>query len=69
MRHSRNMTNTNNTNTTVTRIDRRNCCEVYSTERVNCSICGVDGWRGDFPNQGGIVYGPDGNLTCDDCAD
>lgn len=49
---------------------------VLSTERATCARCGVEGWRGDWPSEDGIVSG--GGETalgeyahrrvCDPCA-
>lgn len=37
-----------------------------SQERATCSECGVEGWRGGWPGEGGIVpLGP--RLYRDDC--
>ena len=56
-------------NTTVYRVDS-NGREALSTERATCAACGAEGWRGDWPEQGGIVPDParGGRLYCDDCA-
>ena len=45
--------------------------EVLSAERSTCSRCGVDGWVGDWPDQGGLVADPGqaGELFCDPCAE
>lgn len=41
--------------------------EHLSTERTTCTCCQTEGWRGDWPDQGGVV--PSGSdLLCDDCA-
>jgi len=44
--------------------------EVLSTTTACCARCGVEGWAGDFPAQGGIVADPreSGRSYCDDCA-
>ena len=51
-------------NTTVYVADNTTHADELSTERVTCERCGCEGWRGDFPCQGGIVSG-----LCDECAD
>ena len=43
--------------------------ERESAERAICDRCGVVGWRGDWPDQGGIVADSRGELVCDACAD
>ena len=53
-------------NTTVYRASPEG--EWISTERASCEECGAEGWRGDFPDQGGIVH-YEGKLTCDPCWD
>lgn len=52
-------------NTTVYRYTERG--EHLSEERATCTRCGVEGWRGDWPDQGGIVP-LDSEMLCDDCA-
>jgi len=53
------------TNTTVYR-SSLDWGEQLSTERASCEECGTEGWRGDFPDQGGIVH-YEGTLICDPC--
>lgn len=43
--------------------------ERESAERAICDRCCVVGWRGDWPDQGGIVADASGDLLCDACAD
>lgn len=57
------------TNATVYRTDASGRA-VLSTERARCARCGVAGYVGDWPEQGGLVASPEagGRLLCDDCA-
>jgi len=50
-------------------MDWETSSEVLSTERAICCECGDEGWRGDFPAQGGIVHDQHGDLLCDECDD
>lgn len=54
------------TNTTVHRVNDEGSA-VLSTERATCANCGTEGWRGDWPDEGGIVP-LDCRLLCDTCA-
>lgn len=58
---------TTQTNTTVYRYDADRG-EHLSTERATCEVCGTEGWRGDFADQGGIVPDERGRPVCDYCA-
>ncbi len=42
-----------------------------STTRTTCADCGIEGWLGSFPHEGGIVaaeFSPNEPI-CDDCAE
>ena len=46
--------------------DADSCGDVLSAEHAECDRCGVEGWRGDYPEQGGIVHAGH-EMLCDDC--
>jgi len=54
--------------TRVMRVDEDGL-ERPSTVRATCSRCRCDGWRGDWPGQGGLVPDDGGALLCDPCAE
>ncbi len=64
-------TNTNtNTNNTTVHVVRDDGHPRLSTERGTCDRCGVTGWVGDFPGEGGLCADAWGiEILCDDCAE